>query len=222
MIRRFIGDVHGKYGPYRKIMKECSGSIQVGDMGIGFKKYTEYGDWKFMPNPPYDIMLSGNHKFIRGNHDNPNSCRGHTQWIADGTVFDNMMFIGGAMSIDKEYRVQDVSWWPDEELSQAELNEIVDIYYKNGPEILVTHECPDFLCQYLNHNYKKNLPSITRKTLEGMRVISKPKVHIFGHWHKDFDMVIDDTRFICLNELSYIDIDQDDPVNTGKIVPRAM
>jgi hypothetical protein len=35
----------------------------------------------------------------------------------------------------------------------------------------------------------------------------KPKLWIFGHWHVPFDEVIAGTRFICLPELAYIDID---------------
>ena len=80
----FIGDVHGKYDRYKKIMKSCTDSIQVGDMGVGFRQYIGHEIGKMYPNPPYDRMVEGNHKFIRGNHDNPATCRSHTQWIQDG------------------------------------------------------------------------------------------------------------------------------------------
>ena len=33
----FIGDVHGKYNRYRDIIRDCENTIQVGDMGIGFR-----------------------------------------------------------------------------------------------------------------------------------------------------------------------------------------
>jgi hypothetical protein len=39
--------------------------------------------------------------------------------------------------------------------------------------------------------------------------IHKPDLWIFGHWHCDADEVIDGTRFICLNELSYVDVDME-------------
>lgn len=35
----------------------------------------------------------------------------------------------------------------------------------------------------------------------------QPRIWLFGHWHFDFDGVIDGTRFICLGELSYRDLD---------------
>lgn len=36
---RFIGDVHGKFKSYKTLIKDIPMSIQVGDMGVGFKKY---------------------------------------------------------------------------------------------------------------------------------------------------------------------------------------
>jgi len=45
------------------------------------------------------------------------------------------------------------------------------------------------------------------------RTILIYKQSIFGHWHSNADEVIDGTRFICLNELSYCDID----VNTLEV-----
>ena len=73
----FIGDVHGKFGPYKRICKEYRDTIQVGDMGVGFiDRYTN----RSYSNPPHYAMKAGNHRFIRGNHDNPGVCRKHSQW----------------------------------------------------------------------------------------------------------------------------------------------
>lgn len=69
---RFIGDVHGNWKRYKKIINDCDTSIQVGDFGVGFiSKITE----QVHSNPPYDHMKRGDHRFIRGNHDNPNVCK---------------------------------------------------------------------------------------------------------------------------------------------------
>ena len=64
---------------------------------------------------PHDEVM--NHKFIRGNHDDPQACREHPYWIKDGLIENDIMYIGGAWSIDREYRTEGVSWWRDEELS---------------------------------------------------------------------------------------------------------
>ena len=64
-------------------------------MGVGFRKF-----------PPHlrTLMVEGGHRFIRGNHDNPDACRREGQWIKDGTVEDDVMFVGGALSVDRRWR----------------------------------------------------------------------------------------------------------------------
>src|SRR5215475_1197882 len=105
----FIGDVHGKFEPYKRLIKDRRDTIQVGDMGVGFQGWRN-GELVYLTNPPYDRMVEGNHRFIRGNHDNPGVCRQQRQWIADGAVEGDMMFVGGAFSIDREWRTEGLDW----------------------------------------------------------------------------------------------------------------
>jgi len=216
---RFIGDVHGKFDPYKNIIKSCDASIQVGDMGVGFRSTRSDDDW--MTNPPHYAMRQGDHQFIRGNHDNPAVCKRHSQYIHDGTVQGDMMFVGGALSVDKEWRTKDYDWWEDEELSIVELNEMINKYEAAKPRIMVTHEVPDSIAttmQAMSGRQKLDWPSRTRQAFDTMFQLHKPELHVYGHWHYDFDHVILGTRFVCLAELSTIDINLDD-VYSGKIVP---
>ena len=200
---RFIGDVHGKWDRYKRILKNspCP-TIQVGDMGVGFR------DWhgEMRSNAPYDLMKEGKHRFIRGNHDNPGVCRNHSQWIADGHIENGMMFIGGAFSIDWQYRLEGMSWWRDEELSITELNELLGKYEKEKPEVMVTHDCPETIAALMSPQYHCEFPSRTRQALNGMLEIHRPKVWLFGHWHRSFDGTVNGTRFLCLNELEVMDV----------------
>jgi hypothetical protein len=209
MTVRFIGDVHGKFNAYKRIISQCSGSIQVGDMGVGFKSLRGWDD-HYLSNPPHYKMVAGNHRFIRGNHDNPGVCARHSQCIKDGTVENDVMFIGGAISIDKEYRVEGISWWPDEELSIQQLDALIDVYQVAKPRIMVTHDCPESIANAMCciMNWKKfDFPSRTRQALQAMLELHKPEIWLFGHWHFSFDRVIDGVRFICLNELECKDIE---------------
>lgn len=215
----FIGDVHGKYKQYKRLMDKYENTIQVGDMGVGFKRrqYDNHGGYHlnmYYPNPPYDKMVSGNHRFIRGNHDNPEVCKQHTQWISDGHVEGDMMFVGGAVSVDKEFRTEGYDWWAEEELTIPELDDIVDKYCEVKPRIMVTHTAPDFLASDLawaaHRGYKLDFPSRHQQAFNVMFFHHKPELHIFGHWHVDFDHVVEGCRFVCLNELSTIEIDRDD------------
>ena len=105
MITKLVGDVHGKFHRYEKLIKDCDASIQVGDFGVGF--FYIFGDHRVpMANPPYDSIKKGNHRFIRGNHDNPDVCRRQSYWIPDGTIEDHVLFVGGAHSIDRHIRTE--------------------------------------------------------------------------------------------------------------------
>lgn len=205
---RVIGDIHGLFRAYRNIIRNCSKSVQVGDMGVGFIRYG--GPFHGTPsqNPPFYAMAKGNHRFERGNHDNPNVCKKHKFWIPDGTVEDNMMFVGGEFSIDRDYRQEGYNWWPDEQLSITEFNQVVDTYWVAKPEIMITHGCPldvvEMVCAQRRVRFFE--PSRTTQAFQIMFEMHKPKLWIFGHHHFSFDKVMSGTRFICLNELEYCDV----------------
>ena len=205
---RFIGDVHGNWKKYKKIINECDTSIQVGDFGVGFvSKITE----QVHSNPPYDSMKKGDHRFIRGNHDNPSVCKKHPFWIPDGTmVHDKIFCIGGAKSIDAHYRTEGYNWWVNEELSYKEFLIVCDVYEKLKPSIIVAHEMPESLtyivCSKCNKT-KYDDPSITRQFLDNMLEIHKPDLFIHGHWHVNHHTIHKGVEYIGLGELEHIDLE---------------
>lgn len=198
----FIGDVHGKYQQYKTLIKSTPNTIQVGDMGIGFRRWP-HGE--FSSNPPYDAMVETNARFIRGNHDNPDVCARHTQWIPDGTIQDDVMFIGGAFSIDRIYRNEDFNWWKNEELNEEVFLRLLEIYNTSKPTVMVTHDCPLSVIPMM-HSHHWDDKSITQVSLQKMLEAHKPKLWVYGHHHKSFDMVIEGTRFVCLAELEIKDL----------------
>lgn len=203
MTTTFIGDVHGDDIEYQAILKQCARSIQVGDLGVGFRFGS--GPHDFYPDPSWALReAGGDHRFIRGNHDSPAACRRHPKWIPDGHVEGDMMFVGGALSIDRAYRTEGRDWWPDEELGIAELNGFVDKFARIKPRVMVTHECPESVADAImaSHNRTKiNLPSRTRQAFQSMFERHQPDLWIHGHWHVSFDGAIEGTRFVCLAEL---------------------
>ncbi len=197
---RFIGDVHGKFDGYLALIQGVNKSIQVGDMGIGFA----------LRFP----KVSMDHRFIRGNHDNPNSCAKIENWIKDGTFFEeeSIFCVGGAWSIDWEWR-QNMEmmtgrkiWWPNEECSVIKLQKIIDYYEKCKPEIVVSHDCPVIMAHEIHsqHEWDK---SKTRQALDRMFEIHHPDMWIHGHHHVNKVVDIEGTRFIALDELRFVDID---------------
>ncbi len=200
----FIGDVHGRYDKYKAIIREYPNTIQVGDMGVGFRRWP-HGELS-TDNPPHAEMVKANAQFIRGNHDNPAECRRHSQYIPDGKVHNDMMFIGGGYSVDWRARMEDFSWWKDEQLSQAEMNTIIDIYISAKPRLMVTHECPTTAALAIPHSHHWDDRSRTEQFLQALWEIHKPKIWVHGHHHISVDHVINGTRFVCLAELEVKDI----------------
>jgi len=200
---KMIGDVHAKIHDYLKIVKRSEyPTIQVGDFGVGF----------FDPAIMSELQEHGVHRFIRGNHDNPSACKEIDFWIPDGLVENETMFIGGAWSIDHAFRIEDLNWWKDEECSYDELIRMLDVYKMVKPRVMVTHDCPnDFSKRFIVEKGlamgNMILPTRTGQALQAMWEIHQPDLWVFGHWHTDLDVISNGTRFICLDELSTIDVD---------------
>lgn len=206
---RLIGDIHGKWYEYQLITQPINhNSIQVGDFGIGF------GQGDYWHDKVNDFHASKQHRFIRGNHDNPSICKNDmVGYIQDGLIENNIMFVGGAWSIDKDYRTPGVSWWQDEELSIPQFNAIIDTYSVVKPDIMITHDCPSLAAYHMFVRSGKNLGpkalylSRTGEALQAMFEIHQPKHWFFGHWHHTINMTIDGTMFQCIGELDFIDFD---------------
>jgi Calcineurin-like phosphoesterase len=210
MLTRLIGDVHGKYNRYKTILRESPiPTIQLGDMGVGFFR----SNGTPAENPPYDLMVENGAKFIRGNHDNPAVCKRHTQYIPDGTVDGEVMFVGGGLSIDRPYRQEGYSYWPTEELSNEELEALLERYCQMKPKIMLTHETTETVADALvSHNsggraQKLDFPSRTRVWFEKFWQAHSPELWVFGHWHLPFDHILNGTHFVCLPELATMDVD---------------
>ena len=55
---------------------------------------------------------------------------------------NEIMYIGGAWSIDYEYRREGISWWRDEETIVGGIIELIDVAEKVKPKIIVKHDTP--------------------------------------------------------------------------------
>jgi len=206
---RFIGDIHGKLDQLDKIVDHPN-VVQIGDFGMGFQPISALSVDTTITQQRNET--NNRFRFIRGNHDDPAECAKSMYWIKDGTIEDNIMYIGGGLSIDKEFRTPGISWWDDEELSIDELYRMIELYELNSPEVMVTHECPESIANHVMIPAVSghiNIPSRTRDAFEVMLAIKPPKIWIFGHWHHSLDWVDSSTgtRFICLNELEYKDLE---------------
>lgn len=219
----FIGDVHGMISNFKQILDIIPDEdiiVQVGDLGAGFVDIPKF---------------KSNVYWIRGNHDDPEISREHSNYLGDWgcKIFDNttIFYLGGAWSIDKEWRIAQMKlgskpiWWADEELSDYQLGCALEMYRTIKPDIMITHEAPFSIVPLLINSgiviskdsplvdpnyFGAKLDAISTRTniiLQHMLSYHKPKLWIFGHFHVSKDIVIEGTRFICCAELAKVSID---------------
>mgnify|MGYP006921280932 CR=1 FL=1 len=191
---RIIGDIHGRKSDYLNFANAAEYSIQIGDLDFTYEHLMS--------------MDVNRHKWIGGNHDNYELYYDEPHALGDfGPIsfLPNSFFLRGGFSIDWRNRVPGVSWWDKEELSFQELEKAVEAYNKAKPDILIAHECPLSLVPLITdgrvtmaYGYPAVLETRTNRALERMLERHRPKLFIFGHFHRDIDMTIDGTRFICL------------------------
>lgn len=204
----FIGDVHGKWEAYFDLLEVFGNrkSIQVGDFGMGFSSETP---------PKWDMA----HRFIRGNHDDPEVCRAHPNYLGDyGVTEDGIFFVGGGYSIDYEWRQlynhrhpNRQVWWEDEEIAAKEFPLILEQYKAMAPNIVVAHDAPTEVKALIVEGNIVDKRRFINRTSDGlmseMLKVFKPALWIFGHYHCSSDFEYDGTRFVGLDELEVFEID---------------
>ena len=183
----FVGDVHGHLDELPLI----GPTIQVGDLGIGFISQREDQE---------NLLWRDDFWFIRGNHDNPELCRGHPCYLGDWGSHECMFWVGGAWSIDQAFRTEGVSWWRDEELTAAQGEQALTDYIAAKPRVMITHDGPRSLFDYQGPmeiwHFK---PSFTANLLQAMFEAYQPETWLFGHHHQSEDFTHNGTHFRCLD-----------------------
>jgi hypothetical protein len=221
----FIGDVHGKTDQYQKMLQrrfDGQTTFQVGDMGVGFANqrgnFDEHGGLR------PEIMSRGRHLWIRGNHDNPEVCRrqGDRGYAGDyGYIEDlELFFLGGAHSVDYQWRTPGRSWWEEEQLSYPELGKAFDLYLEKKPKYVATHDAPTAAVTWLltSCNFRLyKLESAHQRTslaLQQMFDMHKPVEWVFGHYHISQSFDWQGTKFTCVNELDTYTIGESPIIET--------
>jgi hypothetical protein len=214
MLTRLIGDIHGMTNDYKAYcLGDFSGpSVQLGDFGVGF------GQSDYWHESIDQYHCDNRRRFIRGNHDNPAQCRLMHSWIPDGTVENDIMYIGGAWSIDNPIappgwyrRTAGFDWWDDEECSDVQFEHFFEIYKTHKPRVMITHDCAQRVSysMFWGSGLVKGpvYPNRTAEWFNRFIDAHEPEYHFFGHWHHSMQFKYHNTHYVCLGELDYIDVD---------------
>jgi predicted phosphodiesterase len=172
----FIGDIHGNFEEYKRILNKIRKedpktiTIQVGDIELDDPKQLDF--------------LGPKDFFIQGNHDNYKACQKHPNFLGDFGFKHGVFYVSGASS----------HGW-GRELSNKQLNDMIDLYEETKPEIVVTHDCPQIIREEL---FYKRDETRTTDAFQEMWNIHAPNVWAFGHHHYDQQEVVDGTDFLCV------------------------
>lgn len=208
---RLIGDIHGKFNTYLQIIKGAEHSIQIGDMGYTYE-------------PLKGLGL--NHRFFAGNHDNHDILDKAIiapHWLGKyGELNGDMFFVGGGFSIDKRVRQQMHAQgaWPktyfeNEELTYKEFQRAIDLYTLLRPKIMLSHEAPrSIVNRFTDGRILKEFgydpatfTTLTSEALQIMFEVHQPEAWYFGHYHVPWSGEIGGTKFTCIDEHDFVDIE---------------
>lgn len=217
------GDIHGgKRLPDR--LKDCNYLtekdilIVLGDFGLIFApEQTEEEDYwlRWLANKPWKtLFLDGNHEnHVRLNEYPEVICyesaareiienkiyyleRGNVYTIEDKKIF----IMGGATSIDSYLRTMYVDWWPEENISSADMtNAYFNLeHYNFKVDYVLTHAAPEDIAEIVLKN-GLNVTNIyddpNAKALSVILSDIKFKKWYFGHYHIDYKV---NNLFQCL------------------------
>jgi predicted phosphodiesterase len=217
---RVIGDVHAqtdeenlasRHGrPYLELIAGVEYSLQLGDMGDG---------------ETYDQLTrdvdAGRHRFFPGNHEAydrlpPHSLGDFGRASLGGVEF---FFVRGAESADRVKLEQmgrelgKTLWFEQEQLDERQMEACEREFLAARPSIVITHDAPTEVARLavkLRHARRNEgavfHPTRTNEFLARLFERHPPKLWLFGHHHRDVEFRIGDTWFVCVGELSYVDI----------------
>lgn len=128
----------------------------------------------------------------------------HIRHLKRGRIYNiqgkKILTIGGADSIDKLRRIEGLSWWKDEAITDEDVARVEPGYY----DYVLTHCCPShifneykaYLCTVTNIQDSDNPDwHISENKLEQVYQFIDFGKWCFGHYHIDLDL---NDKFSCL------------------------
>jgi len=183
--------------------------IVLGDFGLLWKNSPDkeekyWTDW-LNDKPWTTCFIPGNHEnFHRLNNLEKVNMFGYKVGKVSDSIFmllnggiyniDNkkIFTFGGATSIDKASRIENISWWKDEVPNFETMNFGLDNLYKEKEiDFVLTHTAPRFVIDKYIHD--KNMSRrffVDCPVMKYLNEVSHPmkyKKWWFGHWHDDWD-----------------------------------
>ena len=206
-----IGDCHGKFKSLNSILlrlsvdfPEVDTVIQVGDFGY-WPRIGSIGHWLNSLRVPEGMTLywiDGNHEDFKamknfGMMGKPNNLKrfkdGQVFYVPRGSVLNlggyNILFMGGAESIDALHRKKDVDWFSEESITDQDVADALASIEGQSIDIVISHDAPRSFSLYkLDLSMASRMgwdkwEDPSRDKLETIRQAIEPQRWFFGHYH---------------------------------------
>lgn len=230
------GDTHGNIDQFHYlhwVMKQhgITRGIVLGDFGLwpgpAGKKFLDDLKELCAEDGITWEWLDGNHEdhtqiqqWVReeGGYTRPYKLSDHVHYLPRGYRFEidgcRFMTLGGAWSIDQEHRLPYITWWPEEQITQADVRRALD---SDEPiDILLTHDMPADREAVLSLGFRMSSGGEgNRRAISEVMYALKPKLLAHGHMHVRASCRVGDTQVESINcdgtgAASFIIIDTDD------------
>ncbi|MCF8019867.1 MAG: metallophosphoesterase [Vallitaleaceae bacterium] len=198
------GDIHMEFGRLNELINKKKPDLIICCGDFGYWPHVKWGE------PLTNIKLQGTDKVLwcDGNHEDHWALqqretdelapgiiympRGSTYTLDDGRT---IMFMGGADSIDKQWRTIGIDWFPEEIITYKDLEGLPDIKV----DIFITHTCPNELVLDLIKHYPEKNYEPSNQALSELWSRYKPDLWFFGHWHHYKELKMMETRCYALS-----------------------
>lgn len=202
-----VGDMHGNLRAWAYTVMPAYARtkadviIQVGDMGYGWNPdYLPALDVILEAHGATVLWLDGNHENFDALEDaNVFGVRGakvqtseRTWYLPRGYTWEwhgvRCMALGGAYSVDKPYRTPHRSWWPQEEITDADTLHALEQLEDEPIDVLFAHDSfsgvrvPGVHAEWKQDEFAE-LCAPNRDKLLQVVERGRPKLFIHGHYH---------------------------------------
>ena len=188
-----VGDIHGRFGDLNQLINSHPSInliLQCGDFGFWPRVPKSVWDQPEIKNKKVIVMWApGNHedweaiKLLKDNEIQPNIFYMERGSITELPDKRKVLFIGGALSIDRDNRIQrsaEFGWFEEETISQRDIEELPD----ENIDIVISHTGPTNFKVFDYHEEYSYPKDPSRLALDYVLEKYKPSLWYFGHMHK--------------------------------------
>lgn len=219
--------LHGRQAIQYAAMKGASLIVQCGDFGLwpgtGGQDYLRVLNKACEQNNVDVWWLPGNHEdydqiaeIELAGTDEPITMGKYSRlhYLPRGVRWQwwgkNFMALGGAISVDRKWRIEGESYWPAEVLTDADVEHA--LREPHGMDVIFSHDCPQgVMIPGIGPDSKQRPGEMiwpadvmyesqqSRLKLRKVWSVHKPQLWFHGHFHVDYEFWLGETKFRGLN-----------------------